>query len=98
MQNIWSNEVMTFEPEPFAKINETTRIQRVNIVKNEDGTWSCKSRFISEEDYRQLLSDMSSPAQLELVSKLEEAQAQNIATMEAIADLYEMLLSLNIGG
>ena len=81
MQNIWSNEVMTFKPEPFAKINDTTRIQRVNIVKNEDGTWSYKSRFISEEDYRQLLSDMSSPAQLELVSKLEEAQAQTIATM-----------------
>lgn len=48
----WTKEYMGFKPEEFMRLNSKTWMQRRKITEESEGSWSCESRKLSNEEYQ----------------------------------------------
>lgn len=102
MKTEWTAEQITAEPHDFERVNPTTWIQRRNIQVNpneEQGGYTCESRFISNDVYEALMETLDSPAQaliMESFANVTDNQATDsvnqVTLMEALADIYTAIL------
>lgn len=104
MSTNWSEEYCGREPLEFEQLNEMTYIQRRNIRIQEAteenpmaSGYICESRLISKETYEEFETSKDSPSQEELRTKLNTNDENLMVLMDAVADLYEMILALGGG-
>lgn len=106
MKTKWQQEQLSRLPSEFEKVNETTYIQRKNVIEippdenNPSTRYQCQSRFISSD----IFDELSSPAHEEMkaeFSKVRDAQTASedstLVVMEALADIGVLLLEMGGG-
>lgn len=96
MATEWKKDRMSFKPHEFENGGKDTWIQRKNIkevytaIGEETITeYEADMRFINNKEYDALMSQKLQ----ETSDNAKDAVDHNISLMEAMADLYEMVLS-----
>ena len=97
MASEWQKDRMSFKPHEFENGGKDTWIQRKNIkeikVESEDGEenieYEADMRFINNKEYEALLSHRIQDSS----TNSETSVNQEMSLMEAMADLYDLLLS-----
>ena len=98
MASEWQKDRMSFKPHEFENGGKDTWIQRKNIkeirskdpeTEEETIEYEADMRFINNKEYEILMSKK----QQETSENAEKTASQELSLMEAMADLYELLLS-----
>ena len=81
----WTTEKCSQKPEEFQKISNDTFILRKDIELLEDGSYTCQSRIITENEYTQLsaIFDMLGQA-TQVITGFQKENAIDEYTLELI--------------